>query len=105
MNQATAQKRQALKEISAPFKMMMKEGALNSINEGIVKMYASQGHTILKSFNAWKKEGYTVKKGEKALLLWGSPVKNEKAEKAEDGKDETFFPMAFVFSNLQVEKL
>jgi hypothetical protein len=48
-----------------------------------------------------------VKKGEKALLLWGEPRKAAKQEKTTGNeKDEfSFFPLAYVFSENQVEKL
>lgn len=51
--------------------------------------------------------GKVVKKGEKALLLWGEPRNGGKQEK-EEGKDDDeykFFPLAYVFSQLQVEPL
>ena len=42
--------------------------------------YACKGYTNLKTFKEWKDAGYTVRKGEKALLIWGMPI-TSKAEK------------------------
>ncbi len=56
----------------------------------------------LKTFNQWINEGFHVKKGEKALLLWAKPLHVQKNEpKPEDGP--AFFPVVYLFSNLQVE--
>lgn len=106
MNQKMKHKREELKAISAGFKMLIKEGAIDSVNEGLATYYAEQGHTTLKTFKQWKEEGFKVKKGSKALLMWGQPKnynKKEDAPKKEGEKEEQFFPLAYVFSNLQVE--
>lgn len=65
--------------------------------------YACKGYTNLKTFKEWKEAGYTVRKGEKALLIWGMPI-TSKAEKQriEELKNKagkrkrkrTFFPYA-----------
>lgn len=107
MNEQLRIKREELKSISQGFKLLLKEGAIGSINEGLANYYAEQGHTTLKSYRRWQEEGFQVKKGTHALLMWGEPkpFKNTEqkiAENKEDQKDETFFPIAFVFSNLQV---
>ena len=100
-------KRQALKDLSAAYSLLVKEGAIGTINEGLAMYYAEQGHTTLKSFKRWKEEGFMIKKGSKALLLWGEPKllnKQPEENKKENEKEQTFFPVAYVFSNLQVEK-
>ena len=76
--------------------------------------YACSGYKDLKTFKEWKEAGYTVRKGEKALLIWGSPIasKSEK-ERIEDlkkqGKEEEtkddFFPLCYLFAECQVHKL
>ena len=45
--------------------------------------------------------------GEKASLLWGEPRKApNKEKKSENDEDEfSFFPLAYVFRQLRVEKL
>lgn len=85
----------------------VKSGMYGSVNEGLVAMYAEQGHTEIHSFKQWLSKGYVVRKGEKALLLWAEPRKAFNQEKKTDNeKDEfKFFPLAYVFSQLQVEPL
>jgi hypothetical protein len=109
------EKRAILKQLSQPLQALVKIEAVESINEGLKSIYAQDGHTVLKTIQGWNKEGKRVKKGEKALCLWGPP-KHRKGEQAQEntqntqttetGEEEndplTFFPVCFVFSNLQV---
>lgn len=106
MNQEMKQKREELKAISKGFKLLVKEGAIGSVNEGLANFYAEQGHTTLYSYRQWQEQGFQVRKGEKALLMWGQPKPIKKADaplKKEGEQEEEFFPLAYVFSNLQVE--
>ncbi len=107
MTQEMTTKRNELKGISRLIQQAVKAGAYSSVNEGLVDMYRQQGHTTIHSFKQWLSEGYCVRKGEKALLLWGEPRKAaNKEKKVESDEDEfSFFPLAYVFSQLQVEKL
>lgn len=100
-------RREELKAISAPLRALVKNGALDSVNEGLASIYRQQGHTTLKTFNQWKEEGKSVVKGEKALLLWGSPkdlkkVKEAQESGASDDDVAQFFPVCYVFSQKQV---
>jgi hypothetical protein len=64
----------------------------------------------LGTFNQWKGKNCMIKKGEKALVIWGQPLNAQRAEKAEtNGKaapdeDESgeYFPMCFLFTADQV---
>ena len=96
--------REKLKALSNGVKTLLKEGAYNSINEGLAEIYKSQGHEKLKKFWDWKREGKTILKGEHALLLWGQPqkAKNKKQEETENDEFD-FWPICYVFSNLQVK--
>lgn len=112
MEKTIQQKREELKALSAGFKMLVKEGAIDSVNTGLAQYYAELGHTTLKSYRGWKKEGFQVKKGSEALLLWGEPKPinrdqqtQEKPQGTDEEKEEKFFPVAFVFSNLQVTQI
>lgn len=108
MNEGMRIKRQALKDLSAAYSLMVKEGAIGTVNEGLAMFYAEQGHTTLKSYRRWKDEGFQVKRGTKALLMWGEPQPLKKVDdtpKADNEKEDTFFPLAYVFSNLQVEQI
>lgn len=106
MNETIKQRRDELKAISAGFKLLVKEGAIDSVNTGLINYYAEQGHTTLKSYRRWLADGFQVKKGAKALLLWGEPKPVKPNEQPKEGeKEETFFPLAYVFSNLQVYEI
>lgn len=100
------EKRNKLKELSVPFKGMVKDGEITTINQGLTSLYASQGHSDLKTLKQWNEAGKRVKKGEHALLLWGKPKERKRREQPEDGQEMDsldFFPICFVFSLNQVE--
>jgi hypothetical protein len=65
------ERRQELHAISMPIQKLVKEGAIESVNTGLVQYYASQGHTELNTFNQWLSLGYSVKKGEYVCI---SPI-------------------------------
>lgn len=108
--EAMRAKRAALKELSAPLKELKKCGEIETINEGLISIYSQQGHTTLKTLKQWNSEGLSIKKGEKALLLWGKPTASQRKEIAEQTENQQgeetdaldFYPICFVFSNLQV---
>jgi hypothetical protein len=101
-------KRDILKAMSRAVKPLVgEEGQYDSINEAIVEVfYKPEGHNELYTFNQWKEKGFAVRKGEKALFVWGSPVdrnKDSKGNKIDPEKDEEeFYPLCFLFSNKQV---
>lgn len=107
MTEEMKAKRQHLKELSRIIQMAVRSGQYESINEGLVDIYAQEGHTEINSFRGWLKKGYAVRKGEKALLLWGQPKQSQKQEQpTESEEDKTqFWPLAYVFSQKQVEPL
>lgn len=107
MTQEMKAKRQQLKEHSRIIQMAVKSGQFESINEGLVEMYQQDGHTEIHSFRGWLTKGFAVRKGEKALLLWGQPKQSQKQEQeANTEEDKTqFWPLAYVFSQKQVEPL
>lgn len=104
------EKRDILKGLSKPLQILVKSDVLDSVNEGLKAIYSESGHTDLKTLHQWNKEGKSIKKGERALCLWGSPKRLESAEDSHnsttDQTDENdsmnFYPLCFVFSNLQV---
>lgn len=69
-------------------------------------------HTF-NTFMGWKYEGYTVKKGAKAFLLWGQPINKTRTDKTtgeiiqgnDDDKEASFFPLAYLFRDDQVSKI
>lgn len=64
----------------------------------------------LGTFHQWKAKNCMIKKGEKALVIWGQPLSAQRAEKAkakgekapEEDEDGEYFPMCFLFRADQV---
>lgn len=106
------ERRQALRDLSNELKSMAQiNGKEAHVNELLREFYAGAGHTELKTFDQWKEDGYFVRKGEKALLLWGKPTASKTAiqEATEQGKSEEdadtdFYPLAYLFSKQQVTR-
>lgn len=104
------EKREILKQLSKPLQVLAKSEAIENVNEGLKGIYRQEGHITLKTLRQWNKEGKRVRKGERALCLWGKPkLREQKADNSttEQGKDEknplNFFPVCYVFSNQQVQ--
>ena len=106
-------KRNELKELSRQLqKQAQDHGLKTSTNFLLREWYASDGHKELKTFEQWKEAGYFVRKGEKALLLWGHPKPSKQAlttatenGKTEEDAENDFYPIAYVFSNMQVKQI
>lgn len=107
------EKRSFLRKLSDTVSQLVEQGEFENINEAVIDtFYKTDAHTEFKTFNDWKNEGYSIKKGSKAFIVWGKPKKTQDAEMAEakgndapvqDEDTRTFFPIAFLFSNAQVE--
>lgn len=97
------EKRNYLKGLSRPIQLLVKEGAFDTVNEGLKEIYSEEGHTDLKTLRQWNSAGKQVIKGEKALLLWGKPRSFEVVNADTSEIDELdFYPICFVFSQKQV---
>lgn len=99
------EKRSILKQLSEPIKVLVKMGQIECINEGLKTVYAQSGHCELKTLKQWNSEGKKIRKGEHALCLWGQPKqRTPKVDEADTEENDplNFFPICFVFSNLQV---
>jgi hypothetical protein len=84
----------------------MKGGLFDSVNQGLDSIYAKEGHTELHSFRQWKQKGFQVMRGEKALLFWGQTLKGkEKLQPGTEEKDFEFWPLAYLFSQKQVQPI
>lgn len=100
-------KRKELIELSKFVRMGVKSGAYDSVNEGLKEIYQETNPEIeeFKTFWQWKEEGATVRKGEKAFLIWGQP---RKASQVPDGATEPeefkYWPLCYLFANTQVYK-
>jgi len=109
---STNPRRDELKAMSQGLSTLKQQGAIETINEGLVKIYHDNGFKDLKSLRGWNKEGRMVKKGEKALLLWGQPTHRKQEQTAtapgtspEQEDEYSFFPVAYVFDVTQtIEK-
>lgn len=101
----TQQRRKQLIRLSNIARLKQKEGDPRRINHIIIEdFYSDEGHQDFMLFREWKKQGFKVKKGSKAFVVWG---RKRKATKASDEENEEtnykFFPLAYLFSNQQVE--
>ena len=119
MTEEMKAKREYLKLLSKGIKQAIETGEIeaDTVNAGLVEHYKKHGHTEIHSFKKWLEMGKVVKKGEKALLLWGEPKRNRTSEtgntsqaappKTEENNDDgyEFYPLAYVFSQQQVEPL
>ena len=105
-------RRQALRDLSNELKSLAElNGQEANVNELLRDFYAGTGHTELKTFDQWKEDGYFIRKGEKALLLWGKPKASKNAiqeatqqGKSEEDADTDFYPLAYLFSKQQVTR-
>lgn len=103
-------RRQALKNLCNTLQAAAKAAGLEeSPNELLRAYYAQAGHTELKTFEEWKQAGFYIRKGEKAILLWGHPKPSRQAKEAakqagkpEEEAENDFYPLAYLFSNQQV---
>ena len=118
-------KRAALIDLSVKARELKEEKILSSnnpaeaqyweeirINEIIAQWYKNQtGATTFNTFHQWVKLGYRINKGAKSVTLWAKKktVKHtiEPINKPSDVIDSEykFYPIAFLFSDLQVSKL
>ena len=94
-------KRIELKEISAALAELKEKGSISTINEGLKSIYEKDGHHELKTFDQWEKAGMHVKRGAKALYLWGRETVKTITEDGQE-KEIKFFPLVPLFSDNQV---
>ena len=103
-------RRKALKDLCNTLQAAAKAAGMEeSPNELLREYYAQAGHTELKTFEEWKQAGFYIRKGEKAILLWGPPNPSRQAKEAakqagkpEEEAENDFYPLAYLFSNQQV---
>lgn len=107
--------RELLKARSLEVRKLVEEGKFETINDALIEtMYNDETHHEFKSYRGWKKEGFQVRKGEKGFLLWGRPTekKNDKEKPSPDTthketkeEHDPFYPLAFAFSDAQVDPI
>lgn len=82
--------------------------ASRTVNDMLFKiLYNPRNEREFNTFDQWRKTGKRVKKGEKAVFIWGMPRKaTAKTEAPEQEKTleeiYKFWPICFLFSDLQV---
>lgn len=104
-SKAKAIKEELLKNCTTPEQEQQIESA--TINSIIVEhIYTDETHKKFNTFKGWIKEGFCVRKGQKAFLLWGRKKQEVEKPNGEQKTEELdFFPITFVFSNHQVRPL
>lgn len=117
MNQKILEKRKALQTISHSVQELAENDGLNpedyKVNELLMHyLYNPDNEFTFKSFKGWKDEGYTVRKGVKAFIVWGQPINRTRVHpdgtttpaKDDEQSEPPFFPLAFLFRSDQVVK-
>jgi hypothetical protein len=105
-----SRKAKLLREIKAERAKTDKEAeywATRTVNDMLFMiLYNPKNEREFNTFDQWRKTGKRVKKGEKAVFIWGMPRKaTAKVEtKTEQTLEEIykFWPICFLFSDLQV---
>lgn len=99
------EKRKTLIALSQTIRAMVKEGVYSTVNEGLREFYTEQNPEIEKfnTFNQWREQNCTVKKGSKAYLFWGQPRKVEQVPEGSTEPEEfKYWPICYLFANTQV---
>ena len=106
-NKFFLEKKEKLILLSNKLRKFVKDDVFKTVNEAVLREYSNGENLEFHTFKNWIKKGSKVKKGEKAFMIWGKPpkVKKEKEEKNEEAEFSNYFPVCYVFSNLQVEKI
>lgn len=103
-------RRKALINLSLKARAMREENeelADLTINDIVIDhFYTDEENFDFKLLRDWNKEGFQVKKGTRAFTVWGKKRKGTKAAEQEGDEDQEykFFPLAYLFSNAQVER-
>jgi len=99
--------RKKLIELSQFIRIGVKEGIYDSVNEGLKEMYEEGNEEIFEfnTFNQWKEQGFTIKKGSKAFLFWGQPRQiSQVPEGSTEPEEFKYWPICYLFTNTQVFK-
>ncbi len=98
--------REKLKELSVQVKPLVKAGDYENTNEAVIEnFYKDTENTEFHTFRGWLQLGFVVKRGSKGFPIWAHPKKwaNPSATPtAEEERD--YFPLAYLFSDAQVDK-
>jgi hypothetical protein len=99
--------REDLKAKSAQVAAAVKLGQFDSINEAIIAVfYRGNEHESFNTYMGWRAEGFQVKRGSKAFHIWSRPLDVLKPDENETDEERSrYYPVAFIFSNAQVEPI
>lgn len=98
------EKRKALIELSKVIRLQIEETEeFETVNEGLKYLYEQEGHEVLNTYKQWREEGFQVRKGSEALLIWGRPRATQQGD--DDEQETKFWPLCYLFSNLQVDEI
>ena len=109
-------RRQDLSALSRDLKAVAQmEGIEESVNSLLLNFYRQQYSTTdLRTFEEWKKAGYTVKKGQTSFMIWATPkatkaererVAEAKAKGEQATEKEDYFPVCHLFDIKQVHTI
>ena len=89
-----------------------------TVNYMLLNFVYNQGESpVYNTFNEWKRQGATVRKGSKATVIWGQPLKGSKGAEgatpentakrasetvSDDMSQYEFFPLCFLFSEKDI---
>lgn len=99
--------RSALIANSKLARMLIEMEEADSVNEGLIMLYdKDQGKACeYNTFNQWKEKGYLIVKGSKAFAVWGQPRNaSQIPEGATEPEEYKYWPVCYLFSDLQVTK-
>lgn len=101
------QNRKELIALSKVARMMIETGDADSVNDALIQIYdKQQGEQCeYNTFNQWKQKGYTINKGVTAFHVWGQPRQvSQVPEGASEPEEYKYWPICYLFSDLQVIK-
>ena len=110
-------RRAELKSISKALRPLVKAGKFQNVNAAIIAYYSEKtGQSDFRTFNAWRKAGQPVKKGEAGFPVWaaprhlgiapGTPIPDMAAVAMMQGAEvqgPEWFPVCYLFHAGQVE--
>lgn len=110
------ERRQQLSALSQDLKAVAQmQGIEESVNSLLLAYYKTQFETTdLRTFEEWKKAGYTVKKGQTSFMIWATPkatkaererVAEAKAKGEHATEKEDYFPVCHLFDIKQVHTI
>lgn len=112
-------RRAELAALSKALKPLVKAGKFQNTNAAVMAYYEDKTkQTDFRTFNAWKKAGFGVRKGEQGFPIWaqprrmqpkaGAPMSDLAAVAAMQGatpQGPEWFPVCYLFHAGQVEAL